>query len=319
MTPADVTLQILINEMRLMPFSKANSIAMLNTLYPPQTSSPPTRQLTARILADQRNAFFRYIQAVEKNGKQILKNLERQGKRDEDETGWPVVREIVDKYLRAANGVIEESQEVLGPDTFAEQDGKSGRRADSGVSFATGDRPSTSGSTGSGQAAVTSRPAPESTKPFPARPSYSPPPPPRTSVVSQGNICAQHSTIKKRGTTLEKIARELRSLRSRNDVRELDRSRSDHAANGHSHSHSDETGASTPKLSCEQDPRETSLGRSLRKMKSTSSLVGKKHKHQRMGSGDANCTEAFNIDDLRRERMIKEARLEKANRILGRG
>ena len=94
--------------MRLTPFSKANCIAMLNTLYPPSLVEAPTRQLTTTILDSQRDAFFRYIRAVEKSGKSVLSNLENQSRRPQDENGWPVVREIVDKYLRAANSIIEE-------------------------------------------------------------------------------------------------------------------------------------------------------------------------------------------------------------------
>ena len=94
--------------MRLTPFSKPNCIAMLNTLYPPTLVEPPTRQLTTTILDSQRDAFFRYIRAVEKSGKSVLSNLENQSRRPQDENGWPVVREIVDKYLRAANSIIEE-------------------------------------------------------------------------------------------------------------------------------------------------------------------------------------------------------------------
>lgn len=188
--------------MRLEPFSKANSIAMLNTLYPPTTATPPTRQLTSHILASQRSAFFRYITGVEANGKGILKNLEHQGQRPGDENGWAVVRDVVDKYLRTANGVVEECVDVAGPGYFepeAEAFRRSERRADSGVSFATGDRPSTSGSIGSKTNVSTD-------KPLPASPASAKPAPP---------------TPKKRSTTLERIARELRNLRSRNDVKEI--------------------------------------------------------------------------------------------------
>ena len=94
--------------MRLTPFSKANCIAMLNTLYPPSLIEAPTRQLTTTILDSQRDAFFKYIRAVEKSGKSVLSNLENQSRRPQEENGWPVVREIVDKYLRAANSIIEE-------------------------------------------------------------------------------------------------------------------------------------------------------------------------------------------------------------------
>ena len=256
--------------MRLEPFSKANSIAMLNTLYPPSIGTAPTRQITIHILNSQRSAFFRYIQAVEKNGKGILKNLEHQGQRTGDANGWTVVRDVVDKYLRAANGVIEECLEVSGPDYFIpsiEAPHRNDRRADSGVSFATGDRPSTSSSTGSkGHAS-------NKDKPLPASPANSGPPAP--------------PTPKKRGTTLEKIARELRNLRSRNDVKELP-------------------------YNYGSDAKETKA-RSLKKMKSTSSLGGARAKHARLGSDEAMID--FNIDDVRRQRMIWEAQREKENRI----
>lgn len=271
--------QTLINEMRLEPFSKSNSFAMLNTLYPPSTSTPPTRQLTVTILVSQRNAFFRYITAVEKNGKGILKNLEHQGERPGDPNGWTVVRELVDKYLRGANGIIEECQEVNTPlslDPTSAEYHRAERRADSGVSFASADRPSTSSSNGSRNNSIpgnTSRT--NSLKPLPECPTTDLPAFPPASP-------------KKRGTTLEKIAREIRSLRNRNEVRELDRRHPPQA-------------------------QDIQPAKSLKKMKSTSSIGGMRNKHARSGSADCGAT-TFDIDDLKRERLIMEARREKENR-----
>ena len=257
--------------MRLEPFNKSNSIAMLNTLYPPTTATPPTRQLTSGVLTSQRNGFFRYIQAVEKNGKKILKNLEHQDQRSGDANGWDFVRDTVDRYLRTANGVIEECLEVNGPDSLSpcsKDYRRHERRADSGVSFNSGDRPSTSSSSGS-------KPI---DKPLPASPTSAPPPPP---------VLAPKSPNKKRGTTLEKI---FRNLRTRNDVKEL------------------------PKTAQDLPPRpETSLKkeRTLKKMKSASSIGGSRAKHSRSGSD----SHSFEIDDLQRQRMILEARREKENRV----
>lgn len=266
----------LINEMRLEPFSKANSIAMLNTLYPPTTVAAPTRQLTGQILCSQRNAFFRYITAVEQNGKDILKNLEHQAQRPGDANGWAVVRDIVDKYLRTANGVIEECLEVTGPEYFnAESQAfrRSERRADSGVSFATGDRPSTSSSTTSKKDIL------EVDKPLPASPSnIQPLPTPQTPLA------------KKRGTTLEKIAREIRNLRNRNDVKEI--------------SHRTNT---DPEIG---EPKK----RGLRKMKSTSSLANVRRDPSSSGSDEPMPDLNF---DARRRRMIEEARREKENKRPG--
>lgn len=255
--------------MRLEPFSKSNSIAMLNTLYPPTATTSPTRQLTPHILESQRNAFFRYIRGVQTNGKGILKNLEHQGKRLGDANGWVVVREMIDKYLRTANGVIEECMEVTGPEYFdpeTEAYRRGDRRADSGVSFATGDHPSTSGTSGSRtNVSIKDKPLPIS----PASTVPSVPP-----------------TLKKSRTTLEKIAREFRNLRVRNDVKEMPG-----------------TYSAEPK---EQKPR------GLRKMKSTSSIGGTRAKQARLGSDEAMI--GFSIDDAQRQRLIWEAQREKKNR-----
>ena len=278
--------------MRLEPFSKANSIAMLNTLYPPSTTTAPTRQLTPAILQSQRNAFFRYITGVESNGKGILKNLENQGQRPGDSNGWAVVRDIVDKYLRTANGLIDECAEVSGPEYFsttAESYRRNERRADSGVSFATGDRPSTSSSNHSGSNSSSL--------------GKSLPPSPPNLLHSNS---APVPVVKKRGTTLEKIARELKNFRSRGDVKE--------------------PLPKTSRTNTEYDIRPSiNLGRKdsnrnlrgLRKMKSASSIGSREHSangrsptnHSRSGSGD----EPFIPHDLdaRRKKMILEARKEK--------
>ena len=274
--------------MRLEPFSKANSIAMLNTLYPPAAVSPPTRQLTTHILASQRSAFFRYITGVEQNGKGILKNLEHQGQRPGDANGWAVVRDIVDKYLRTANGVIEECLEVTDPEYFsldAETYRRNERRADSGVSFATGDRPSTSSS-------IQSRTGPPPVnKPLPLSPHRQKPP----QMTSH--------TSKKRGTTLERIARELRNLRNRNDVKEI--SLNSHRAN---------TDLGAINNSSANSSKESSKSRGLRKMKSTSSInTARKPNHSRSGSDEP--MPDFDMD-ARRRRMILEAQREKENHLL---
>lgn len=249
---------------------------MLNTLYPPTTSIPPTRQLTSAILESQRNTFFRYITAVEKNGKGVLKNLELQGKGPHDDNGWTAVRESVDKYLRTANGVIEECLEITGPDSLdpnSNEYRRGERRADSGVSFGIGDRPSTSSSRGSRSNSTTN-------KPLPASPPVGPTPQ------------AAHAPLspKKKGTTLEKIARELRNLRARSDP-------------------SKSTTA----------PFDGEKAKTLKKTKSTSSMRdASRTKHTRMGSGDCDVrARNFDIDEDKRQQLILEARRQKENRVLG--
>ena len=277
--------------MRLEPFSKANSIAMLNTLYPPSTNTSPTRTLTPAVLASQRNAFFRYITAVEQNGKSILKNLEHQGQRPGDANGWIVVRDIVDKYLRTANGVIEDCNEVDGPDYFspeAESHRRNARRADSGVSFATGDRPSTSSSNHSHSNASSFN------KPLPASPSHMQTPNTIAPVIPR-----------RRETTLEKIAREFRNLRNRGDVKEISK-------NGN------RMNVDLEYNNAAKEPVKAVRG--LRKMKSTSSIGSREHGngfkttngHSRSGSSD----EPMPDLDVHRRQKILQARKEKENQAL---
>lgn len=138
--------------MKRIPFSKASTIAMLNTLYPPTVASGPTRQLAPAILTSQRGAFFRYIQAVEKNGNSVLRSLEHQGQRTTDEkNGWLSVRDVIDKYLRTSNSVIDECVKVTGSEYFIPPNQKTrpDDRADSAISFRSVNPHSAGGSVGS--------------------------------------------------------------------------------------------------------------------------------------------------------------------------
>ena len=236
--------------MSLLPFNKANCLAMLNTLYPPVSTVQPTAQLTSKILTSQRNGFFRYIQGVERNGADILHNLIDQGKRPGDINGWAAVRDTVDKYLRAANSIIDECFEITGPDSLSptsEENIRKSRKTDSGVSFATGDRPSTSSS---GSSKTREKPLPPSPEP---------------KLPRQG------------GSTLEKIAREIRKIRSRNDMRN----------------------------DAKKETKERS--RSLKKMKSASALV-ERDGNIASSSSDGTNPPNFDAEEMKRKRLIWEAK-----------
>ncbi|KAL1967614.1 hypothetical protein VTN77DRAFT_3129 [Rasamsonia byssochlamydoides] len=186
----------LLNEMLLEPFNKANCLAMLNTLFPPVTAAttPPTAYLTPTILQSQRDGFWRYITGVERNGKEILNTVMQQGAREGEETAWPAVRETLDKYLRVANEIIDECSEVNGRDTLEDESHgwSHKRKADSGISFGSSDRPlSPSNHSSNGDSME---------KPLPPWPDVKP--------------------SKSSGSTLERIAREIRKMRSRSDVKE---------------------------------------------------------------------------------------------------
>jgi len=266
--------------MRLYPFSKPNCIAMLNTLYPPSHTLPPTPQLTSTILNSQRHAFFRYIQAVEKNGKGVLANLENQSKRPQDSNGWPVVREIVDKYLRTANCVIDECVSVGGPEDFERRDGS--KRADSGVSFGSMDRPAasmvsyhkqnSSFDKGKDRDKLSRSNSTNTNKPLPASPIEICPPTPS----------------KRGGSTLERIAREIRRIKSRSaDSKERKEEKEQRERSAE---------------------RDSSRHRSLKKMRSASALgraESKGGEWPRAMSGERGA--GWEIDEVRRRELIKEA------------
>ncbi|OCK84480.1 hypothetical protein K432DRAFT_389465 [Lepidopterella palustris CBS 459.81] len=140
---------VLINELSLEPFNKHNCVAMLNTLYPPVSSSQPTRILTPTLLKNQRDGFFKYIQSVERHGPTVLKTVMDQGKLEGDNNGWGAVQKCLDKYLLIAKNMIDDCCEVANVDHFGpaeEPEKRKGKKTDSGVSFGSEHRPSTSNS-----------------------------------------------------------------------------------------------------------------------------------------------------------------------------
>lgn len=253
---------------------------MLNTLYPPVTSVQPTALLTPKILTAQRNGFFRYITGVQKHGPGLLSTLIADGKRAGEETGWTAVRETVERYLRAANQIIDDCFEVNGRDsllsTISEETEENHRRkVDSGVSFSSSSqsssrhRPSTSGSTGSTSVA-SKRDSREKAGPD-----------------IQGDDPRSDSVpTRPAGSTLERIARELRKIKSKSDVRE--------AARPHVDRNEDETASSHTVRE-----KKVRLRPSLRKMRSTSAL-GDRDRNK----GD---DESFDVDEMKRQRLIWEA------------
>ena len=270
--------------MRLTPFNKPNCIAMLNTLYPPSYGSQPTSQLTENVLNAQRNAFFRYIQAVEKNGKEVLANLENASRRQGDMNGWPVVRDIVDVYMRKAIGVIEDCMAVKGADDFESMN--KDKRTDSGVSF---------GSDIERKPVLEKRPTLVT---LDKRPS--------TSIGSSSASSLSDKAVgpmpsgcgerKPSIGTFERIARELRRIKSRS------------------------ADSKDPKEPTEGSARRPSMSQrpSLRKMRSTSNVAletpKKDGKHSRENSSDRSGAIApfqFTIDDAQRERLIREAQMKK--------
>jgi hypothetical protein len=305
----------LINELSLTPFNKANCIAMLNTLYPPVGLQPnqfiqPTAQLTRQVLSTQRTMFFKYIIAVEQKGPSVLATLMDQNKQPGDATGWTHLRGTVDNYLRMANSVIDECFEITGracqsptAASFSSRDPEDeGRcKVDSAISFGSG----TSSNRNSGQSHAT-RPSTSSSfstgsrnhsrqvsrdKQLPEKPL----PPPKDDDVT--------ITQKAPGSTLERIARELRKMKSRNNIKEDTRPRTASAQ-------STETSPIMEQIpSTPVRDRGLNFKRSLRRMRSNTVLTDNSttravsFNHETVTQG----APAFDADVMKRQRQEWES------------
>ena len=113
-------LQTLFNEMSLQPLNQVKCLALLNTLYPPGGVAAPTVHITVETLEWNRREFFRYLRAVESEGPGVLKPLLLQGARVSrgEETGWPAIWEILQRYLDTASAIIAESAAVNGVESI---------------------------------------------------------------------------------------------------------------------------------------------------------------------------------------------------------
>ncbi|EXJ85796.1 hypothetical protein A1O1_06164 [Capronia coronata CBS 617.96] len=305
------------NELSLTPFNKANCIAMLNTLYPPinirskQQFVPPTAHLTPEILSKQREQFFLYLKGVERKGPEALSTLMAASKREDDPTGWKGLRETLDNYLRMANSIIEECNEITGRGlspttasfnlTDSEEEGR--RKVDSAISFGStassnrnsgqshATRPSTSSSFSTASLSYSRQVSKE--KQLPEKPL----PPPKDDDVTV--------TQKSSGSTLERIARELRKMKSRNNIKDDQRPRT---VSNQSADSSVMDGSGPPPPAPAKD-RSLKLKRSLRRMRSNTNLLdGSAFRPSSRGSEPNTPTlPSFDAEEMKRKRQEWES------------
>jgi hypothetical protein len=311
--------------MSMIPFNKASCLALLNTLYPP-TIIPtaqfvqPTAQLTPKILSQQRNGFWRYIGAVEKNGPSILAALMDQHKRPGDATGWTSLHETLDKYLQNASSIIDECYEIGGRDnvtatsptvaSFSSADvdiDGNRRKIDSGVSFAsTASSSSNRNSTQSHQ----TRPSTSSSASTHSRKHSRDKPLPEIPLPSP----VEQAPKKPAGSTLERIAREIRRIRNRADTKDVSKRRPSTA-----------TPSADDVMTDDKQPHPTPGKErhvrpklSLRRLRSTSALkerdanMPSSTPASRDGGNHFGEVPAFDVEEMKRTRMIWEAQQKKA-------
>lgn len=275
---------ILINELSLAPFNKHNCVAMLNTLYPPVISTQPTSKLTFAVLKSQRDSFFKYVIAVERQGPRVLSNLMHQGQGAGEENGWASVTRTLGAYLQLANSIINECINIVeAPDSASQQGSKrSSARSnrskfDSGVSFhttpANPERPSTGSSTSSDH--------------LPQSPLEGP----------SGTVKSRFSSHQKSGASsaLEKLARGLRTIgRSRTDATEM-------------------LDNFVPTTTTPQLPPVSPERKGLRKMKSMGAIErgtgSRKATFASLGSPPASAMPSFDVELMKKERARYDAGL----------
>jgi hypothetical protein len=311
--------------MMLIPFSKNNCHAMLNTLYPPLETTQPTSKLTIPLLTAQREGFFNYIKTVEKTGTKCLDALMEQGKREGEANGWPAVRRTLVNYLKLTNAMILEAQDIGNeePPSFinrtpeipppasptrgepgdrADPADRTERKTDSGVSFGHDGQekiiagPGNRGSSGSGSSGGGSG-------------GYS------ASISSKSISNSRHTSssfdFSTKGSTLERLARELKRMRPRKMVVEEIVKEAPDAAQDKSKAGRRLTKAvasPTGELK-EQKPSAKSRFASLRKMKSLGALADLKHNNGSSASlRRASKVPPFDVEAMRKQREEYERR-----------
>ncbi len=300
--------------MMLIPFSKNNCHAMLNTLYPPLETTQPTSKLTIPLLTAQREGFFNYIKTVEKTGTKCLDGLMEQGKRDGEANGWPAVRRTLVNYLKLTNAMVLEAQDIRNEEppsfinrtpeipppqspTRSEPDRaeRPDRKTDSGVSFGDDGRdgplvPSgasnrSSGSSGGGSGAYSGS---------------------SSKSISASRHTSSSFDFSTKGSTLERLARELKRMRPRKMVVEEIVREAPEAA---------QQRAAAKKLTkpaaaeAQQKPSAKSRFASLRKMKSLGALADLKHSNgSAVSLRRASKVPPFDVEAMRKQREEYERR-----------
>ncbi|KAF2417518.1 hypothetical protein EJ08DRAFT_79769 [Tothia fuscella] len=282
---------ILVNEMSLQPFSRHNCHAMLNTLYPPVMTAPPTAKLKVDTLMSQREGYFKYIQTVEKRGIACLQTLMNQGANDDEANGWPAVKRTLDQYLILSNSIIKECADInaipyddavirphsIKSHTMEASSSRNGRKVDSGFSFGSDGKHSKTSSTSSSNKSI-----------------YAQQPPTPTTPIGRS------------GSTLERIARELKKIRpkSRVEVTEMIPQRA-YEQDLQKENSANETAA----------PQKSKGVSRLRKMKSLGALGDLKHSNLSVSSlksvggvGGVKAAPAFDPYEMKRQREEFERR-----------
>jgi len=103
----DPRAQTLVNELALPRFNKCNCVAFLNTLYPIEEEDI-NAVLTANTLAVQRQALWKYIIAVERNGPGILDTVRNQ-------TEWKRISDNVHDYCERSLAMIQTAEDLARP------------------------------------------------------------------------------------------------------------------------------------------------------------------------------------------------------------
>jgi hypothetical protein len=307
--------------MMLIPFSKNNCHAMLNTLYPPLETTQPTSKLTIPLLTAQREGFFNYIKTVEKTGTKCLDGLMEQGKREGEANGWPAVHRTLANYLKLTNAMILEAQDIRSeePPSFINRTPeippptrsapgdrvdhveRADRKTDSGVSFGDDGQekitagPGNRGSSGSGSSGGGSGAYSGSS----------------SKSISNSRHTSSSFDFSTKGSTLERLARELKRMRPRKMVVEEIVKEAPESVQDKSKAAKKLSKASASPAAgfTEQKPSAKSRFASLRKMKSLGALADLKHNNGSSASlRRASKVPPFDVEAMRKQREEYERR-----------
>jgi hypothetical protein len=159
--------KIMVHELKGLPANKLNALAMLNTLFPPDTAGGrrlPNDRILPKSMNELRATFYSYISKQPSNSQDLL-NFENILQRETNRHNWGNTRKNLEEYLDLAEIMIKQANEVRSTGCIRTSLTSFRSKASSGEGSATSESLS---SAGSANTSFTPSPIVESPKSIPA-------------------------------------------------------------------------------------------------------------------------------------------------------
>jgi hypothetical protein len=138
----------MVHELRVTPFYRPNTLAMLNTLFPPSIRDLPNHLVNLRMMSKYRATFYEYVGAVGREGSRVLDPfVEKMGPGGTH--SWESVRACLESYFKKAKKIMDQANEPDGISYTRVRDSSSGETNTSSGDYTTSECPKSASSAAS--------------------------------------------------------------------------------------------------------------------------------------------------------------------------